>query len=231
MSNKEQTVNRNRRRKRRRSALPFDPSGLLQLISRIRVPDLIRHADPRKIAGGIGLIALLIVLVTCVRSCGVNHSSPKGVVKSLILAYGKDNQKKIKDCYGQKKNTEDSLQAEIDAKLAYLDAHRPKEVKVASCDILSEKNEISYTYVIYDLLLENGQEYPCIDTYMVEKTEKGKYYILPPSEVTENLTARAAEDYARFMTTDIYKEYVKEYNTFAKKNPGYESKITTKLET
>ena len=202
----------------------------MQLISRIRIPDRIRHADPRKIAAGVGLIALLIILVTSVRSCGVNHSSPKGVVKSLIQAYGKENQKKIKDCYGQKKNTEESLQSEIDAMIAYLDAHRPKNVKITACDILSDKNEISYTYVIYGLELENGQIYPCINTYMVEKTEKGKYYVIPPSELTETLTTRAKEDYARFMTTDIYKEYVKEYNTFAKKNPGYESKISAKLD-
>ena len=40
---------------------------------------------------------------------------------------------------------------------------------------------------------------------------------------------QAAEKYADFMKTDAYKDYVTAYETFTKKNPGYEEKIASKL--
>ena len=63
---------------------------------------------------------------------------------------------------------------------------------------------------------------------MVEKQGK-KYYVMSPSEITDELRNQAATDYAEFMTTDAYKSYTKEYNVFMKKNPGYEEKIANKL--
>ena len=76
--------------------------------------------------------------------------------------------------------------------------------------------------------LKNEQEYPCVGTYMVEKKD-GKYYVMSPSEITDELRTQAATDYAKFMTTDSYKSYTKAYNVFIKKNPGYEEKIANKL--
>ena len=63
---------------------------------------------------------------------------------------------------------------------------------------------------------------------MVEKKDK-KYYVLTSSKITEDMSKQAATDYAKFMTTDSYKNYTKAYNTFIKKNPGYEDKIANKL--
>ena len=40
---------------------------------------------------------------------------------------------------------------------------------------------------------------------------------------------QAAEKYSDFMQTDAYKDYVTAYETFTKKNPGYEEKIASKL--
>ena len=77
-------------------------------------------------------------------------------------------------------------------------------------------------------MLENDQEYPCIGTYIMQNVE-GKYYVLPPSKVTEDLSQKATDAYQKFMTTDTYKNYSREYDTFIKKNPGYEEKISEKL--
>lgn len=83
-------------------------------------------------------------------------------------------------------------------------------------------------YIIYHMVLENKQEYPCISTYMVQKEDK-KYYVLPPAKITDEMSKTAASEYAKFMTTDAYKTYTKDYETFIKKNPGYEEKIAGKL--
>lgn len=179
------------------------------------------------IIGAVVLIVFL-ALIFGLRSCGVSHKSPEGVARSLIKAYANGNQKKIKDCYGAKKNTEESLQKEIDATIRYFDAHNLKDVEIKECDVLSENDKYTYVYVTYDMQLENSQSYPCINTYMTDK-EDGRYYILSSSKVTDDMRKQAASDYAKFMTTNTYKNYVKEYETFTKKNPGYEDKIAGKL--
>ena len=61
------------------------------------------------------------------------------------------------------------------------------------------------------------------------KKDGSKYYVMAPSEITDDLRKQAAADYAKFMTTDSYKSYTKAYNVFVKKNPGYEEKIADKL--
>ena len=179
------------------------------------------------IIGAVVLIVFL-ALIFGLRSCGVSHKSPEGVARSLIKAYANGNQKKIKDCYGAKKDTEESLQKEIDATIRYFDAHNLKDVEIKECDVLSENDKYTYVYVTYDMQLENSQSYPCINTYMTDK-EDGKYYILSSSKVTDDMRKQAASDYAKFMTTNTYKNYVKEYETLTKKNPGYEDKIAGKL--
>ena len=178
----------------------------------------------------IGAVVLIVslALIFGLRSCGVSHKSPEGVARSLIKAYANGNQKKIKDCYGAKKDTEESLQKEIDATIRYFDAHNLKDVEIKECDVLSENDKYTYVYVTYDMQLENSQSYPCINTYMTDK-EDGRYYLLPSSKVTDAMRKQAASDYAKFMTTNTYKNYVKEYETFTKKNPGYEDKIAGKL--
>ena len=77
-------------------------------------------------------------------------------------------------------------------------------------------------------VLENEQEYPCVGTYMVGKQDK-TYYIMSSSQITDDMRTQAATDYANFMKTDAYKTYTKAYDTFIKKNPGYEDKISEKI--
>ncbi|MCI6004306.1 MAG: hypothetical protein SOY73_03680 [Blautia sp.] len=182
----------------------------------------------RYIITGAAVLIVFLLLIFGLRSCGVSHKSPEGVVRSLIKAYSNGNQSKIKDCYGVKKETEESLQKEIDATIKYFKAHNPKNVEIRECDVLSENDQYTYVYVTYDMKLENDQSYPCVSTYMTDK-ENGRYYILSSSKVTDDMRKQAAADYAKFMTTNTYKNYVKEYETFTKKNPGYEDKIAGKL--
>jgi hypothetical protein len=175
------------------------------------------------------LLSMMIVLGMCAASgCGVSHGSPEGVVKSLIQAYASGKEKKIKDCYGVKDDISEELQAEIDATIKYLDVHNMKKTEIVDCDILSENDSYAYVYITYNLVLEDEQEYPCIGTYMVTKTDK-KYYVVPTSEVTSEMSEQAITDYQEFMDSDAYKEYRRSYDTFIKGNPGYEDKIAGKL--
>lgn len=177
---------------------------------------------------GMGVLLVLLLLIFGLKGCGVSHKSPEGVVKSLIKAYGDGNEKKIKQCYGAQKDTEEALQKEIDATIKYFKAHNTKKIEIQECDVLSENEKYTYVYVNYCLELDNDQAYPCISTYMTNK-ENGKYYVLPPSKITDEMRQQAASDYVKFMTTNTYKNYVKDYDTFIKKNPGYEDKIAGKL--
>ncbi|MDD5803461.1 hypothetical protein ACTQWG_15785 [Blautia sp. HCP3S3_H10_1] len=174
------------------------------------------------------ILGIALVLTMAMSGCGVNHKSPEGVVEALIKNYVSGSEKNVKKCYSQNKDTNELLQSEIDATLKYFAAHKPGKVKVEQCDKLSENGDYTYVYIIYNLVLENSQEYPCVGTYMVEKNS-GKYYVMSPSEITDELRNQAATDYAKFMTTDSYKSYTKAYNVFIKKNPGYEEKIANKL--
>ena len=183
----------------------------------------------RFIIMGFSLLLILLVFIFGMKSCsGVSHKAPEGVVKSLIKAYGNRKEKKIRDCYGAEKETEQALQQEINANIQYFKAHNTKEIEILDCDILFQNEKYTYVYINYQLVLENGQAYPCISTYMTSKKD-GKYYILPPSQITDEMSKQAAADYAKFMTTNTYKNYVKEYETFIKKNPGYEDRIASKL--
>ena len=176
------------------------------------------------------ILGVAMMVVMAMSGCGVNHKSPEGVVEALIKNYVNGSEKKVKKCYTQNdsKNTNELLQSEIDATLKYFEVHKPAKVKIEDCDKISENGNYTYVYIRYNLVLENEQEYPCIGTYMVEKKDK-KYYVMPPSDITDELRDQAATDYAKFMTTDTYKSYTKAYNVFMKKNPGYEEKIANKL--
>ena len=160
------------------------------------------------------ILGVAMMLIMAMSGCGVNHKSPEGVVEALIKNYVSGSEKKVKQCYSQEKDTNELLQNEIDATLKYFAAHNPTKVKVEQCDILSENGDYTYVYIIYNLVLKKD----------------GKYYVMSPSEITDDLRNQAADDYAKFMTADSYKTYTKAYNVFIKKNPGYEEKIANKLD-
>ena len=182
-----------------------------------------------KLAAVVGIAILLVFVVFRFQGCGkASHDSPKRVVRSLIQAYSKKNEKMVRDCYGQRENTEQSLTDEIQSQMKYISAHGAESIKVRKCDVLDEKDDVTYVYILYSLVLENEQEYPCLGTYMVRERDN-KCYVMAPSEITEEIEDWAVTAFNKFMTTDMYKDYMKEYNTFIKKNPGYEEKIAVSL--
>lgn len=187
-----------------------------------------RDIPVQYIAGGIVLAVLLIVIIFAVKSCGVSHKTPERVVKALIESYESGNEKKVKNCYGVT-TADDNLQTEMDATVKYFAAHSPESIQINNCDKIYQDGNYAFMYITYDLTLKDGQAYPCISTYMTQKKDDGKYYILAPSEVTNDMNKKAAEKYALFMKTDAYQEYSVAYDKFIKKNPGYEEKIASKL--
>ena len=110
------------------------------------------------------ILGIAMMFIMAMSGCGVNHKSPEGVVEALIKNYVSGSEKKVKQCYSQEKDTNELLQNEIDATLKYFAAHNPTKVKVEQCDILSENGDYTYVYIIYNLVLENDQEYPCVGT-------------------------------------------------------------------
>lgn len=185
-------------------------------------------ADPSMLALFAVGIVLVIVLIFGIKGCGISQKSPESVVKSLTEAYADGKTNRALSCFGDKKEASDVLKEEVAATIKYFDVHNAEKVEIEACDILSENAEYTYVYIIYKFVLEDGQTYPCISTYMVKK-ENRKYYVVQPSAVTEEMSAQAIADYEKFMTTDIYKQYTQDYETFTKKNPGYEEKIAGKV--
>ena len=184
---------------------------------------------PKQALAGAGvLLVLIIIIVFAAKGCGVSHKTPERVVKTLIEAYTSGNESKVKKCYGVSK-ADDSLQQEMDATVKYFSAFDAEKTEITQCDKIYQNGKNTYIYITYNLVLKNGQKYPCITTYMVQKKDNGKYYVLTPSEITDDLSKQAAEKYAEFMNTQVYKDYTTDYDKFIKKNPGYEEKLAAKL--
>lgn len=188
----------------------------------------LKRLNIKYIAGVAVLVTLAVLLVFMVKSCGGSNKTPEKTVKTLIRSYVDGKEKKVKKCYGVKKADKD-LQQEITATIKYFEAHKPQKVNIIACDTIYKNGKNAYVYITYNLVLEKDKSYPCISTYMTQQKENGKYYILAPSEITDEMKKEAAEKYALFMETDAYKDYVNAYETFIKKNPGYEEKLATKL--
>lgn len=210
-----------RKKKRRRKRKPGLAARGARALSRMQHPG-------RFIGAIAAVLLLLIVVLVVVKNTSVSHKTPESVTKALVEAYVNGNESKIKKCYGVKK-ADDALQQEMDAKIAYFKVFSATEVTVDDCGIIYQDGDYSYVYIVYELALENKQAYPCIATYMTQKNDKDKYYVLTSSEITDEMSSQAAEKYTLFMKTDAYKDYQTAYDAFIKKNPGYEDKIASKL--
>lgn len=179
---------------------------------------------------GAAVFLVVVVILLFYRSCGSSHSSAVGVVQALVKAGVNGDIRKMKDCYGVKGDAPGELQRELDATVKFYKAHNTEGVRIRKSGKLFEDTDLSCTgvYIVYRLRLPDGQYYPCIGTYLVKKRE-GRYYVLTAAQTEEEMSSAAAEAYAKFMETDLYKDYAKEYDTFIRKNPGYEDKIAGKL--
>ncbi len=192
-------------------------------------PDLTRLAVNPKVIGAAAAVLLIVIgVIVGVRSFGASHRTAENVVKELVKASVDGNAGGMKDAYGINGEVMVDMQEAFDATAAYYKAHNVKKTEIKTSGTLFEDGNYSYVYILYNLLLDNDQEYPCIATYITQNMD-GKYYVLTPANVTEDLSAKATASYQKFMTTDTYKNYSREYDTFIKKNPGYEEKIAAKL--
>lgn len=175
-----------------------------------------------------GVILILLVIILAARDCGgISHRTPEGLVESYIKAAVEGKDKKMQECYGADKIS-DEAKTEISSTVKYFQAHGAKDVNIDSCEAISESKNYTYVYIRYNLVLQNDQEYPCISTYLVKVQDK-KYYLYSPAEISDEISQQAAADYQKFMTTKTYTDYTKAYEVFLKKNPGYEDKIAGKL--
>ena len=170
----------------------------------------------------------MVAAVFIFRGCGGSHGSAAKAVSHLVTAIVEGREGQIKDAYGINGEMPSDLKAETDAATAYYNAHGAKDVNILRCDTLFERGDYSYVFIAYNLDLENDQEYPCVGTYMTQKIE-GKYYVLSASKINADLRSQAQQAYEKFMTSETYKTYTKSYETFLKKNPGYEEKIAARL--
>lgn len=175
-----------------------------------------------------GVILILLVIILAARGCGgISHRTQEGLVESYIKAAVEGKDKKMQECYGADKIS-DEAKTEISSTVKYFQAHGAKDVNIDSCEAISESKNYTYVYIRYNLVLQNDQEYPCISTYLVKVQDK-KYYLYSPAEISDEISQQAAADYQKFMTTKTYTDYTKAYEVFLKKNPGYEDKIASKL--
>lgn len=180
------------------------------------------------LAGAAAVFVLLFIIIFAAKGCGVSHKTPERVVKALIESYTEGKEKKVKKCYGVSKADED-LQQEISASIKYFEAFEAEKTEITQCDKIYQDGKNTYVYITYEMVLKDGQRYPCISTYMVQKKDDDKYYVMESSEITDELSKQAAEKYADFMKTQAYKDYTAEYEKFITKNPGYEERLAEKL--
>ena len=179
-------------------------------VKRKRVSKTSIAASPLFIGVAAGILLIIIVIIIGTRSCSSNHKSAQNVVEELITAFVDGNESKMKDSYGISEDDASDVQEELDAAQAYYSAHNAKKLEITNTGSLFSEGKYIYVYIVYDLVLENDQKYPCIGTYIVQNIED-KYYVLPPSKVTEDLSEKATAAYKKFMNTDTYKKYTMDY--------------------
>lgn len=176
----------------------------------------------------VAVVVVVLALVLGIKGCSIKQNTPQNVVKSMIENTFKGKVKKVKSCYDLENSNVDQLDKEIAAQKKYFDVHGAKKVEIVDCGVLYDSDAYSYVYITYNLVLEDDQKYPCVGTYLVTNKEN-KYYIIPSSNITEEMSDIATEQYNEFTKGRAYKTYLTTYDTFIKKNPGYEDKIADKM--
>ena len=129
------------------------------------------------------IVGVTVLLIFSMTGCGgVSHKSPEKVTEELINAYANGKEKKVKDCYNEKKDTEDSLQSEITATIKYFQAHNTKKVNIQECDIISENDKYPTTF---SEINEQLLEYEGLGGYLRIRHDRSTRYIDYISEWTE----------------------------------------------
>ena len=191
----------------------------------------------KKLRGSLLSMTAVIVLLS-LGGCGtkVNTKSPEKITKSLIEAYTKTDENAVKKCFGMDKKDKVSseLKTEIKHYMTLFEAYDAKRVKFTKCESLGSFNGYELMYAIYTLKKEDSEskttlEIPCLSVYYVQNNNK-KYSIVQAKDVTEEMSENSKKEFQKFMKTDEYKTYEKDYKQFTRKNPSYEEELTNLLE-
>ena len=62
------------------------------------------------------------------------------------------------------------------------------------------------------------------------KEKDKKYHVVPAKDVTDELSKISSEEFSKFMKTDVYKTYEKDYKKFIRKNPNFEENMKKEME-
>ena len=187
---------------------------------------------------GILLSMTAVIVLLSLGGCGtkVNTKSPEKITKSLIEAYTKTDEDAVKKCFGMDKKDKVSseLKTEIKHYMTLFEAYDAKSVKFTKCESLGSFNGYELMYAIYTLKKEDSEskttlEIPCLSVYYVQNNNK-KYSIVQSKDVTEEMSENSKKEFQKFMKTDEYKTYEKDYKQFTRKNPSYEEELTNLLE-
>jgi hypothetical protein len=187
---------------------------------------------------GILLSMTAVIVLLSLGGCGtkVNTKSPEKITESLIEAYTKTDEDAVKKCFGMDKKDKVSseLKTEIKHYMTLFEAYDAKSVKFTKCESLGSFNGYELMYAIYTLKKEDSEskttlEIPCLSVYYVQNNNK-KYSIVQAKDVTEEMSENSKKEFQKFMKTDEYKTYEKDYKQFTRKNPSYEEELTNLLE-
>ena len=187
---------------------------------------------------GILLSMTAVIVLLSLGGCGtkVNTKSPEKITKSLIEAYTKTDENAVKKCFGMDKKDKVSseLKTEIKHYMTLFEAYDAKSVKFTKCESLGSFNGYELMYAIYTLKKDDSEskttlEIPCLSVYYVQNNNK-KYSIVQAKDVTEEMSENSKKEFQKFMKTDEYKTYEKDYKQFTRKNPSYEEELTNLLE-
>lgn len=187
---------------------------------------------------GILLSMTAVIVLLSLGGCGtkVNTKSPEKVTKSLIEAYTKTDEDAVKKCFGvnKKDKVSSELKTEIKHYMTLFEAYDAKSVKFTKCESLGSFNGYELMYAIYTLKKEDSEskttlEIPCLSVYYVQSDNK-KYSIVQAKDVTDEMSENSKNEFQKFMKTDEYKTYEKDYKQFTRKNPSYEEELTNLLE-
>lgn len=184
---------------------------------------------------GILLSMTAVIVLLSLGGCGtkVNTKSPEKITESLIEAYTKTDEDAVKKCFGVDKVSSE-LKTEIKHYMTLFEAYDAKSVKFTKCESLGSFNGYELMYAIYTLKKEDSEskttlEIPCLSVYYVQNNNK-KYSIVQAKDVTEEMSENSKKEFQKFMKTDEYKTYEKDYKQFTRKNPSYEEELTNLLE-
>ena len=172
--------------------------------------------------------ACMFILAGCGGN-GVNNKSPEAVVRSLIRSYQEQNFQNIKECYGlaEDEEVQEELQKEIDYNIRLFKAYKAKSIDFDKADSLGKSGDRQLIYVLFNYEPEDGeknQKCPVLSFYFVNENEK-RYFVVPAKDVTGEMSQYSRAAYEKFMGTNTYKKYKKDFENFQEENPSYKEEL------